>query len=52
MPNVVDALVTFTVWLVVALQKIKFSFPILSFSVNKNYLLLADKNKIFRYKIF
>ena len=34
------------------LQKIKFSFPILSFSVNKNYLLLADKNKIFRYKIF
>lgn len=33
-------------------QKIKFSFPILSFSVNKNYLLLADKNKIFRYKIF
>jgi len=31
------------------LQKIKFSFPILSFSVNKNYLLLADKNKIFRY---
>jgi len=32
-------------------QKIKFSFPILSFSVNKNYLLLADKNKIIRYKI-